>query len=154
MQKYVHLVELEKCCQTHIFLQNFDLIQPRTSPPKIFKICKNFANYKVAEAFVTSMLPQRAEQLHDAGVELIWLTTDFFLTLAARDLSLRLVVRFWDLTFLHGPAAMFSGLLALLDLCLPRTAGDTCPELSCKVRSVRDRTIRTFQIGVRSELLE
>ena len=26
------------CCQTHIFLQNFILIQPRTSPPKICKI--------------------------------------------------------------------------------------------------------------------
>ena len=42
MQKYANLVELEKCCQTHIFLQNFVLIQPRTSPPKI---CKNFANF-------------------------------------------------------------------------------------------------------------
>ena len=40
MQKYANLVELEKCCQTHIFLQNFVLIQPRTSPPKICKICK------------------------------------------------------------------------------------------------------------------
>ena len=43
VQKYANLVELEKCCQTHIFLQKFVLIQPRTSPPKI--ICKiaNFA---------------------------------------------------------------------------------------------------------------
>ena len=39
MQKYANLVELEKCCQTHIFLQNFVLIQPRTSPPKICKNC-------------------------------------------------------------------------------------------------------------------
>ena len=38
MQKYANLAELEKCCQTHIFLQNFVLIQPRTSPPKICKI--------------------------------------------------------------------------------------------------------------------
>ena len=42
MQKCAHLVELEKCCQTHIFLQNFVLIQPRTSPPKI---CQSFANF-------------------------------------------------------------------------------------------------------------
>ena len=35
MQKDANLVELEKCCQTHIFLQNFVSIQPRTSPPKI-----------------------------------------------------------------------------------------------------------------------
>ena len=38
MQKYANLVELKKCCQTHIFLQNIDLIQPRTSPLKICKI--------------------------------------------------------------------------------------------------------------------
>ena len=38
MQKDANLVELEKCCQAHIFLQNFVLIQPRTSPPKICKI--------------------------------------------------------------------------------------------------------------------
>ena len=47
MQKYANLVELEKCCQTHIFLQNFVLIQPRTSPPKNckFLINSNFANF-------------------------------------------------------------------------------------------------------------
>ena len=38
MQKYANLVELDKCCQTHIFLQSFVLIQPRTSPPKICRI--------------------------------------------------------------------------------------------------------------------
>ena len=44
MQKYANLVELEKCCQTHIFLQNFVLIQPRTSPPKI---CKNLLIFPI-----------------------------------------------------------------------------------------------------------
>ena len=34
MQKYANLVDLEKCCQTHILLQIFVLIQPRTSPVK------------------------------------------------------------------------------------------------------------------------
>ena len=43
MQKHANLVELEKCCQTHIFLQNFVLIQPRTSPPKIYKFLQSFA---------------------------------------------------------------------------------------------------------------
>ena len=38
MQKDANLVELEKCCPTHVFLQTFGLIQPRTSPPKICKI--------------------------------------------------------------------------------------------------------------------
>jgi len=44
VQKYANLVEFEKCCQTDsnayfelIFLQNFVLIQPRTSSPKISK---------------------------------------------------------------------------------------------------------------------
>ena len=40
VRKDANLVELEKCCRTHIFLQNFVLIQPRTSPPKICKIFK------------------------------------------------------------------------------------------------------------------
>ena len=44
MQKYANLVELEKCCQTHIFLQNFILIQPRTSPPKI---CTNLLIFPI-----------------------------------------------------------------------------------------------------------
>ena len=34
VRKDANLVELEKCCQTHIFLQTFVLIQPRTSPVK------------------------------------------------------------------------------------------------------------------------
>ena len=41
VQKDANLVELEKCCQTHILLQNFVLIQPRTSPPKICNILQN-----------------------------------------------------------------------------------------------------------------
>ena len=44
MQKDANLVDLEKCCQTHIFLQNFVLIQPRTSPPKI---CKNLVIFPI-----------------------------------------------------------------------------------------------------------
>ena len=45
VQKDANLVELEKCCQTHIFLQNFVLIQPRTSPLKICKNLQNFAKF-------------------------------------------------------------------------------------------------------------
>ena len=51
VQKDANLVEIEKCCQTHIFLQNFALIQPRTSPPKICKclqnLCKIFQNLPI-----------------------------------------------------------------------------------------------------------
>ena len=35
VQKHANLVQLEQCCQTHILLRNFVLIQPRASPPKI-----------------------------------------------------------------------------------------------------------------------
>ena len=45
VQKYASLVDLEKCCQTHILLQDFVLIQPRTSPPKICKQNANYANF-------------------------------------------------------------------------------------------------------------
>ena len=44
VQKDANLVELEKCCRTHIFLQKFVLIQPRTSPPKNCKILQKFQN--------------------------------------------------------------------------------------------------------------
>ena len=52
MQKDANLVELEKCCQTHIFLQNFVSIQPRTSPPKI---CKKFANFDKFPQFLAGL---------------------------------------------------------------------------------------------------
>ena len=45
VQKYANLVELEKYCQKHIFLQKFVLIQPRTSPPKICIILQTIANF-------------------------------------------------------------------------------------------------------------
>ena len=45
VQKYANLVELEKCCRTHIFLQIFVLIQPRTSPPKIRTNLQKNANF-------------------------------------------------------------------------------------------------------------
>ena len=35
VQKDANPSELEKCCQTHILLQNFVLIQPRTNPLSI-----------------------------------------------------------------------------------------------------------------------
>ena len=45
MQKDANLVELEKCCRTHTFLQKFVLIQLRTSPPKIAISFAKFANF-------------------------------------------------------------------------------------------------------------
>ena len=57
MHKYANLVELETCCQTHIFLQNLVLIQPRTSPPKI---CKKFANYIKYFPILLTLNPPRS----------------------------------------------------------------------------------------------
>ena len=42
MQTYAILVELEKCCQPHIFLQNIVLIQSRTIPPQICELLQEF----------------------------------------------------------------------------------------------------------------
>ena len=59
MQKYANLVELEKCCQTHVLLQNFVLIQPRTSPQKIAKFA--LMNQKSAPSW--RLGPHRAVHL-------------------------------------------------------------------------------------------
>ena len=63
MQKCATLVELEKCCQTHIFVQNFVLIQPRTSPPKNCKkmlvigdCCRSLASCLEARALDERLL--------------------------------------------------------------------------------------------------
>ena len=67
MQKCAHLAELEKCCQTHIFLQNFVLIQPRTSPPKICKILQKIANFE----FVREPLGDRREEGSIRGLAVV-----------------------------------------------------------------------------------
>ena len=45
VQKCANLVELEKYCKTHIYLQNLVSIQPRTSPPKNCEILEDVANF-------------------------------------------------------------------------------------------------------------
>ena len=80
MQKCAHLVELEKCCQTYVFLQKFILTQLRTSPPKIYKIiiCKKFANFakfanpnhaglEVVPALPDEVRVRAADPLHRRG---------------------------------------------------------------------------------------
>ena len=42
-----NLVDFEKCCRTHIFLQNFVLIQPRTSPPKNLQNIAKFQKFQL-----------------------------------------------------------------------------------------------------------
>ena len=68
MQKYANLAELEKCCQTHTFLQNFVLIQLRTSPPKICKICKNLP---ILLILLTPHPPRSRRNLVSRGQQLL-----------------------------------------------------------------------------------
>ena len=72
VQKDANLVELEKCCQTHILLQNFVLIQPRTSPPKICKILQkkyqnlqNLQNLPILQTLTLTWAHNRG--VRDAG---------------------------------------------------------------------------------------
>ena len=55
VQKDANLVELEKCCRTHIFLQNFVLIQPRTSPLKICQLSGGRGPLDLAASFIASV---------------------------------------------------------------------------------------------------
>ena len=68
MQTYANLVELEKCGQTHIFLQILVLIQPRTSPPKICKILQLFFA-KFANLLILLTLPLCHRRNSDVMVE-------------------------------------------------------------------------------------
>ena len=67
------LVELEKCCQTHISLQNLVSIQPRTSPPKFCKIIiliyfvNFFSPAKPISSKVTKKQAHAASQAADKG---------------------------------------------------------------------------------------
>eukprot|EP00927_Polykrikos_kofoidii_P047543 TRINITY_DN41759_c0_g1_i1.p1 TRINITY_DN41759_c0_g1~~TRINITY_DN41759_c0_g1_i1.p1 ORF type:complete len:1283 (+),score=164.96 TRINITY_DN41759_c0_g1_i1:113-3961(+) len=73
----------------------------------------------VTAVLLQTFLPSHARALDGAEIELMWITTDYFLTLGAKDAPLSLIVRLWDLCFLNGPAAIFCGLLTKLDLFLP-----------------------------------
>ena len=90
MQKDATLVELEKSCRTHIFLQNFVLIQPRTSPVKF--ACRRAANpgaYATMPAAATWARPL-ASASRDAGRVLCLLGA------VAEILSRRVVASFWQ----------------------------------------------------------
>jgi len=78
-----------------------------------------FRDIAVADVLVQTFLPAHAAVMSAAGVQLLWLTADYFVTLGAKFYALPLIVRLWDLCFLHGPRALFCGLLAQLELHFP-----------------------------------
>ena len=57
MQKYANPVELEKCCQTHIFLQKFVFFTAENEPAKILQILqKKFMSRVISAALFTASL--------------------------------------------------------------------------------------------------
>ena len=66
VQKYANLVELEKRFQTHIFLQNFVLIKPRTSPPKFLQNLPILLTLQTSKLFFAAQ-PAFASAFASAG---------------------------------------------------------------------------------------
>ena len=58
VQKYVNLVDLEKCCKMSIWLQNLASIQPRTSPNKLCSF-RSKIGLKYDRIYELSEHPQR-----------------------------------------------------------------------------------------------
>eukprot|EP00930_Biecheleria_cincta_P043709 TRINITY_DN29998_c0_g1_i1.p1 TRINITY_DN29998_c0_g1~~TRINITY_DN29998_c0_g1_i1.p1 ORF type:complete len:906 (+),score=175.51 TRINITY_DN29998_c0_g1_i1:23-2740(+) len=77
-----------------------------------------FRDTAVADILVQTFLPAHAAAFSAAGIEMLWFTVDYFITLGS-DAPLPLVASLWDLVFLHGSPALFSGLLAMLELFFP-----------------------------------
>ncbi|CAK9058822.1 Small G protein signaling modulator 3 (RUN and TBC1 domain-containing protein 3) [Durusdinium trenchii] len=82
-----------------------------------------FRDTGVADILIQSFLPRHAMAFETAGIQVIWFTVDYFLTLGSNATSLPFIAGLWDLCFLWGPRALFSGFLAMLDLYfeIPRT---------------------------------
>jgi hypothetical protein len=75
-----------------------------------------FRDTAVVDVLMQSLLPAQSAALTVADVELLWLTTDYFMTLGAKAAPLSLVCTIWDLCFLHGPPGVFAAFLALVSL--------------------------------------
>merc|ERR1719375_303005 len=61
-------------------------------------------------------LPQVHLYLETAGVPVVSIAVDHFLTLGARNWPMASLLRLWDLIFIEGVAAVFASFLALLEL--------------------------------------
>ncbi|CAJ1331370.1 unnamed protein product, partial [Effrenium voratum] len=81
-----------------------------------------FRDTGVADILIQTFLPRHALAFESAGIEVLWFTVDYFLTLGSAGASLPFIACLWDLCFLWGPRAVFSGFLASLDLYFPLSA--------------------------------
>jgi len=78
-----------------------------------------FRDTAVMDALLQTFLPIHATALDTVGLNLLWLCTDYFLSMGTKVGHLGIVVRLWDFILRHGPCGLFAGLLALLALYLP-----------------------------------
>lgn len=78
----------------------------------------------VADVLLETFLPGYMPALRACDCDLLWICTDYFLTVGTKDMSFAVVLRLWDFCFLHGPRALFAGLLAHLELCFPTLAAE------------------------------
>ena len=78
MQKYANLVELEKCCQTHISCKISFLYSRERARQKFAKICKNLENFANF-----ANLGKKADQLGTLDPQLVC----FLALLSLRPLS-------------------------------------------------------------------
>jgi len=85
-----------------------------------------FRDTAVADVLLNTFAPSVAGALSSTN-QLLWLATEYFLALGTKRMPLAVVVRLWDLCFLHGPRAIFAGFLASLQLYFP--SGDGTLEL-------------------------
>jgi len=97
-----------------------DLLSPCTAPGPGQRGL--FRDTAVVTVLLHSFLPVQSAAISSAGIDVFRLTGDYFGSLGARNMPLPAVVRLWDLCFLHGPQVLFSGIMALLELCLPAGA--------------------------------
>lgn len=78
-----------------------------------------FRDTAVADVLLQTFLPAHVTALAASGCELLWLTTDYFITIGTKDMPFSLVLRLWDFCFLHGVRALFAGFMAHLELSFP-----------------------------------
>ena len=68
MQKNANLVELEKCCQTHIFLQNLASMQKKTSPIKFAHLAEKSERKVRHRTFQLREIPLLRAFPHDVAL--------------------------------------------------------------------------------------
>eukprot|EP00929_Paragymnodinium_shiwhaense_P067508 TRINITY_DN33970_c0_g1_i1.p1 TRINITY_DN33970_c0_g1~~TRINITY_DN33970_c0_g1_i1.p1 ORF type:complete len:978 (-),score=210.18 TRINITY_DN33970_c0_g1_i1:100-3033(-) len=94
----------------------FEELLPACHAPDLSGLFRDVA---VTDVLLNNFMPGHARAFAAAGIELVWIAADYFLTLGTKQAPLNLIVRLWDLFFMHGAPMLFCGLLAQLELFCP-----------------------------------